>query len=376
MVSSSKNSAHDVNNIAEETGEIPHPHELYVPLLTFIPTKSPVLSRPWVLVTSSFVEENFLGLSMSVLTIFYLGKYLENMWGGKDFTRFLIANLLIGNVTMYLYFKVLHIIVDFKEVPPVVETPMAIIMGLFVALKQRILQHYFLFFKGYLRIKVNYLPFLIITSFFILQLISEEFRISFDLSIIGFITSWIYLRMFKEGTNERQSYLLPFSLSRKRSNKVKKVKRSTTIDSNTTSANSSHIDLDQTSSLHIETTTIKGDRSEQFALYTFFPSPLSFIVKIISNSIFTLLCKYHFLDHKDFLTEDIDDDQYMFEDMDNLQSKLFGLSTLNGAQNVSPIGKTNSKITDLWNWLTNKTIKKSINSSMEKRRKQALKQFE
>lgn len=372
MVSSSKKTAHEVNNIAEETGEVPHPHELYVPLLTFIPTRSAVITRPWVILTSSFIEENFIGLTMSFVTIFYLGKYLENMWGSKEFTKFVLCNIIMGNLMIYSYFNVYKFFWEIKEVPPVVVTPMAVIMGFFISIKQRILSHYFLFFKGNLRIKVKYLPFLLLLVTFILQLLSEEFRISFDLAVNGFIISWIYLRFFKEGTNERQSYLLPFSLTRKRSAK-KKLKKSAEPSRDIASPNKSS---------HLEAIVIKGDRSEQFALHTFFPYPLSLVVKLLSTIVFNVLAKYGFIDPKDFLNDELDnedeDDQYMFEDVDNLQSNLFDLSSLKGAQEVSTIAHTNSRLMKFWNWIVGSKMaeRTGIKTSMDKRRKQALKELE
>lgn len=41
----------------------------------------------------------------------------------------------------------------------------------------------------------------------------------------------------------------------------------------------------------------------------------------------------------------------MFEDIDNLQSNLFGLSSLKGAQDVSPIRNASSKLKTIWDWL-------------------------
>lgn len=363
LMVSSKKTAHDVNNIAEETGEIPHPHELYVPLLTFIPTKSPVLTRPWVLITSSFIEENFIGLTMSFMTIFYLGRYLENIWGLKEFGKFICCNILIGNLALYVYFLVLVLFRDLSDVPPVVVTPMAVIMGFFVALKQRIPSHYFLFFKGNVRIKVKYLPFLLMTGSFLLQMISEEFRISFLLAVNGFIISWIYLRYFKDGTNERQSYLLPFSLSRKRSQK-KNYKKIETENSN--------------NSIHLESVIIKGDRSEQFSLHTFFPTPISLIVKAFTDVVFNILVKYKIVDPKNYLMEDIEDDPYAFDEMQGLQNNLFDLSSLNGAEDVPTIPNASSKLKEFYSWIAGSKVVKSvgIKTSMDKRRKQALKEFE
>lgn len=356
LMVSSKKLPQEINNITEETGEVPHPHELYVPLLTFIPGKSSVMARLWVLVTCSFIEESFVWLFINSMIIFYLGKYLENMWGARDFTRFLIANIIIGNVAIYVYFKVYGMLWEYPQVPPVVESPMAIIMGLFVALKQRLLNHYFLFFKGNLRIKVNYLPFCLLIMTFFLLLISEEARITFDLALNGVIITWVYLRFFKQGTNEIQSYLLPYSRNRKRSNK------------------SNHQTIND--SLYIENSSIKGDRSDQFALYSFFPPPLSFFVKIVSNSIFNLLSQYQLMNPRDFLSEPIENDQPMLDDMDNLQSKLFDLSPLHGAQNVSTIALSGSKLKHLWQWWLGDNKVNGIKFSMDKRRKQALKEFE
>lgn len=184
IVLSSKHSASEVNSIAQETGEVPHPHELFVPLLTFIPSRSPVFLRPWVLITSSFIEENFVGLTMSFMLFFYLGKYLENMWGSKELTKFVFANVIVANVTLYFYYVLKSFVISEQtmEVPPVVISAMAVNMGLFVAIKQRISNHYFIFFKGNLRVKVTFLPFILLVLCFLLLLISEEFYISFLLS--------------------------------------------------------------------------------------------------------------------------------------------------------------------------------------------------
>ena len=148
MVSSSKKLTSDANAIAQETGDVPHPHELFVPLLTFIPTKSPVITRPWVILTSSFIEENFIGLTMSFMLLFYLGKYLENMWGSREYSKFILINIVVTNISIYLYYTLNSIIFHFDTAPPVVISSMGINMGLFVAIKQRISNHYFLFFKG------------------------------------------------------------------------------------------------------------------------------------------------------------------------------------------------------------------------------------
>lgn len=358
MVSLTKSTAHDVNNIAEETGEIPHPHELYVPLLTFIPTRSPVFSRIWVLITSCLIEDNFIGFSLSFFTVFYLGRYLENIWGAREYGKFIGIVSILANLLVYLWFNLESRFSSPKDVPPVVATPMAVIMGFFVAIKQRIPNHYFILFRGNLRLKVKHLPFILMLSCLTLLMLSEEFRILYHLSVYGFILSWSYLRYFRNETNERQSYVLPFLLSRKKSNKKNyKHKRNENKER-------------ESSSLHLEATNVKGDRSEQFSLYTFFPVPLSIIIKWVSSAVFNLQVKYNLVDAKNYINYE---DDHLMEDTTNLQSNLFDLSSLNGVEDVSTI--LNSPLKTLVNWFHN-TTKPSVKTSMDKRRKQALKQLE
>lgn len=381
IVSSSKSAIDEVNSIAQETGEVPHPHELYVPLLTFIPTKSPVLTRPWVLVTNSFIEETLAGLLINFLLFFYLGKYLESMWGSREYIKFIITIVLISNSTIYLYYTFMQLLFGESEsVPPVVMSSMAINMGLFIAIKQRISNHYLLFFKGNLRIKIAYLPFILLVVLTFLSFLDEDFDISLQLSVLGFIISWTYLRFFKVGTNDRQSYLLPFSLNRKRSNKNKfKVKPPPKSALNNESPEVI-VPKVTPATLQLDNSSLKGDRSEQFSLYTFFPYPLSLVVKLVGELVFNTLVHYEVLNKNDFITFE-EDDPTVFQDVDSLQSNLFGLSPLSGAQgDISAFPNAGSKLKKVWDWISNSGLKGSsglgLKSSMDKRRKLALKELE
>lgn len=389
MVSSSKKGS----TIAEETGEVPHPHELFVPLLTFIPARSPVITRPWVIITSSFIEEHFIGLFRSFLFIFYLGKYLENIWGAKEFTKFISVNVVITNLVIYAYYTMKSMVVDISEnVPPVVISAMTINMGLFVAIKQRIPNHFFIFFKGNLRIKVRYVPFIVFITTFGLQMLSEEFYMEYLMCINGFIISWVYLRFFKLGANERQSYILPISLSHRN--------RTARMKSPSISASSPGPQIGSSSSVHVgeppilatnappatssfqvveNTNGAKGDRSEQFSLYTFFPYPISFIVKVLSNIVVKVLFHYEILDANTFTQDENEDDERDgYDDISNLKTNLFGLSQLKGAAgDVSAIPHASSNLKKVWQWVTKpKDTTIGIKSSMDKRRKLALKELE
>lgn len=377
IVTSAKNSD-ESNSITEETGEIPHPHELYVPLLTFIPTKSPVLTRPWVIITSGFIEETAAGLVLNFILFFYLGKYLENMWGSKEFMKFIFTVSIGSNLLLYLYYNFKASIYAEQElgVPPVIISSMALNMGLFVAIKQRISNHYLLFFKDNVRVKITYLPFIVLVSLTVLKMIDQDYQISLSLSILGFIISWIYLRFFKLGTNDRQSYLLPFALNRKRSNKNRfKMKASTPPASNTNALSSLITNSLGGSDLQLDTKPLRGDRLEQFSLYTFFPYPISVIIKIFGEIVFRKLVEYGVFDEKDFNQYEEEEDA----DSANLLSTFFGLSQLKGAQgDILAIPGASSKLKLIWDWLSSKPSTKNvgIKTSMDKRRKLALKELE
>lgn len=356
VVAAHKSAGEDPTNVAggDDSAPVPHPHELFVPFLTFIPSVSPVLMRPWVLVTAGFVEDSFLLLGPTVLAVFYLGSYLEGKWGLQEFLRFFIVVLVGSNVTLYLFYSFKTAILGAgTSVPPVVISSMAIVMALLVAVKQRISGHYVIFLKGSLRIKVTYFPFILLVSVGVLFLISESYRVTWLLCVVGFIFSWIYLRYFKASSNERQSYLLPFTLRR---------------------PGVSPAPLATGPALSFDNNFSKGDRSDQFALATFFPGPVGSLVQVASNYVFRFMIKRQWVDPKDYTSFDEDDNSR--EEVGSLQSKLFSLSTLKGAGEVSPIPNAGNTLKSILGWFTSDKQNIDIKNSMDKRRKLAIRGLE
>lgn len=365
--------------ITQETGDEAHPHLMFVPLLTFIPTRSPVLSRPWVFLTSGLVEDIGIWFISSLVLIFYLGKYIENLWGSRELTKFVIFVVVITNVLVYIFYGLKVCCISSHDyVPPLVQGVMPIVMGLFVAVKQRIANHYIILFQGNVRIKVTYIPFLTLVFTYALLYLDLDVNIIFTHSLASFVVSWTYLRFFKVGTNERQSYLLPFALSRKRSSRLKRQNVSeklvNKVPSSTNGSQMSEISLD------LDSTSTKGDRSLQFSFYTFFPYPLSSFIKIVCNLIFQVPVKYKLLDPNDFPDYDEEDgDDYSYEDVNNLQSGLFDLSPLKGVEDVSTLPLAKSKIENFLSWISGNSkpiLQLGLKYNMDQRRKLALKELD
>lgn len=322
-----------------ESESVPGTKELYVPFLTFIPTVSPVLLQPWVLITSGLVDHEF--LVPCVLVVFSLGKFLEAKWGPREFLKYIVVVLCGSNVMIYLYFVVQKALFGISGDIPVVSTSAALCMGLLVATKQRLSNHYMILFSGNLRLKVAHLPFYLTALAGVCAFFSFQYRVIYMLCVVGFGVSWLYLRYIKSSSNERQSYLLPMRQRRS---------------------------VSGPNSLAFDDRMVKGDRSNLFALHTFFPAPLSHFVARVGSFFFDIMVQCHWVAPKDYTTEEVE----VTEDIAILQTKLFSLSQLKGAQEISAI--PSSRIRGLWRWFSKENT--PVETSIDARRKLAIREFE
>lgn len=316
---------------------VPAPKQLYVPFLTFIPTVSSVLLQPWVLLTSGLVDHEL--LVPCVLVVFSLGKFLEARWGSREFLKYVSVVVIGSNLVIYLYFVARKVVVGLPAELPVISTSTALIMGLLVAVKQRLSNHYMILFSGNLRLKVAHFPFYMTVVSGICALFATQYVVVYMLCVVGFLVSWLYLRYVKSAANDRQSYMLP-------------IRQRHSVTS--------------TGSLSFEDRTVKGDRTSLFALDTFFPAPLCLIVSKIGSLFFQYMVRRHWVVLKDYTEEDVD----VAEDVAILQTKLFSLSQLKGAKDISAI--PNGLLRGFWQLFKAAAPAERIDA----RRKLAIQEFE
>lgn len=343
--------ADDNDNIAAGgSEEVPHPHDLYVPFLTFIPTRSPVATRPWVLLTASFIEESFIGLTLATASVFYLGWYLEAKWGPKAFLKFIVITTLSTNMALYFWYAAKNALFHVELVPPVVTSTTSIVMSCLVAVKQRIANHYVILYKNLIRIKVTFIPFCWYMFLLVASLVISDWHIMHCEAFVSFFVSWVYLRFLKEGANERQSYLIPISI------------KSKNLEASPVASPTNHENQP------------KGDRSNLFALCTFFPGYIGSVVKMVSNAVFDFSVRHGILNAKDFIGHDEDDmgDPHV----GGINSKLFSLSRLKGAENVALMPNAGSKLKNFLGLVSKDDKNENINMTMDKRRKLAIRQLE
>ncbi|ODQ80465.1 hypothetical protein BABINDRAFT_179851 [Babjeviella inositovora NRRL Y-12698] len=291
----------------EDAQAILHPHDMRNPYLTFDPSLS-ILVQPWVLVTSSLIEENLVAFLITFASIFQMGRYLEVLWTSREYMTYIfLINIVATNFTTFLYYKIHYIYIPDLDnsVTGHIGSSAAIIMGLLVAIKQRIPNHYLLVLGGYVRIRVSIVPFLIFLYLcFMAIVVDESYSVCISLALVSFAFSWSYLRLVKENRNEMGNYLLPLS-------------------------NNSADDFTLTIS---KLNSLNGDRTESFSLHTFFPYPLSLIVKAMTTTIFDqVLVRFGIMLIDDFKDGDTDSGyQHTHQEFKEFKGKFFQSSPLNG----------------------------------------------
>lgn len=341
---------------SDNENSVPTPQELYVPLLALVPGQTSLIKMPWVLFTTSFIEDGVLSFALCFFLILYTGRYIEVLWGPREFFAYLASNILISNAIAYSYYSFKLSVDDSLPISPITGSS-ALIISLLVAIKQRIPNHYLLFLNGFIRLRVSLVPFFVLSTGLIFSFITSNpyYHVINQLAWLGFIISWVYLRFFKEGGSGRQLSLLPI----------------------TESGN--------------PTILIKGDRTGQFALSTFFPRPLSFIVAFISDKIFQVFVTLKLLNHGDFTSnneEDMQDEVSNSNTQTDLisqmsQSRLFTSSSLAGVSgNISTVSLPKSgfikTVHDKLFALIGQSNDQSAqeNRTLASRRKQALAQLD
>ncbi|KAJ5564539.1 hypothetical protein N7513_000781 [Penicillium frequentans] len=228
-----------------------------IPYLTLVPSQ--FFYYPWTLATATLVEQNIFTVLLNAATIFYGGKYLERAWGSREFSKFIVAVTVIPNVAIipiYLLWGALP--GDHNRSLTQICGGVAIQASFLVAFKQLVPEHTVAIFKGLIKMRVKHFPalFLLLNTLSGILIGTDTAAI---LSWLGLLTSWTYLRFYKQQP-----------------------------------------DLTGTSSNGLG---IKGDASETFAFACLFPDVMQPPIAFVADQIYTLLVTVKIL--KPFSEDDI-----------------------------------------------------------------------
>ncbi|TKA64758.1 hypothetical protein B0A55_10194 [Friedmanniomyces simplex] len=165
-----------------------------VSYLAIVPTKS--IRYPWTSITAAWVENNILSLAISGSVIWFGGKYLERAWGSKEFGKFVYFVTVIPSVLAFCVYALWHALTGTPEFPTPLQGLLALEAGFLVALKQLVPEHTVSLFRGALRVRIKHFPAL----FTLANMISGPLLgtdTALWLSLLGFMTGWVYLRFFR-----------------------------------------------------------------------------------------------------------------------------------------------------------------------------------
>ncbi|CCH46633.1 putative membrane protein [Wickerhamomyces ciferrii] len=255
--------------------------KIIVPYLQLIPNHT--LFNPWTVVTSIFVETNIFKFLISIVVLYFAGKFIERSWSSKELIKYVVVIGGVTNLLVSLSLIISNIFFksEFFNIP--VDTNLSVLISFLVVLKQLIPEHSLNLFKGVVNARVKHLPFVVLLSITIFAIITFQ-PAPFFQAWIGFLVSWSYLRFFQSNIIDP---LLP------QPNDVIGVQR------------------------------LKGDASETFSLVHFFPDALSPILSPIFNQFYELFVQLGFLNK--------------FNDSEIEQGNLVANRRLTGQQNAQQV---------------------------------------
>ncbi|KAK5120289.1 hypothetical protein LTR85_006495 [Meristemomyces frigidus] len=215
-----------------------------IPYLTLVPTTS--IRYPWTFLTAALVENNVVSLAISGSVLWFGGRYLERAWGSMEFGKFVLFVTVIPNILSFCVYGVWHGVGSgTPEFPTPIQGLLALSAAFLVALKQLVPEHTVSLFRGAIRVRIKHFPAL----FTLANMISGPLLgtdTALWLSLLGFLTSWIYLRFF----------------------------RVSDITSTATGG---------------EGATMKGDASDTFAFVAFFPDALHPFLRPVCDGVYDIL---------------------------------------------------------------------------------------
>ncbi|KAG1885474.1 DUF1751-domain-containing protein [Suillus subluteus] len=217
-----------------------------VAYLTLVPGTS--LFFPWTFATSALVEISVIELIISLLVIPASLAYFERLWGTVETLKFIIVCVtgpnIIGcafnwiefavtrNAELFLYGMEYH-------------GQMALFISLLVSFTQVIPEHQ-VQILGFIKARVKRLPMAYLTFSTIMTLLG--FQSPYILIQFGWFVSWIYLRFYKRNVSDSLGGVVSY-----------------------------------------------GDRSETFALTSWFPPFLHTPLSMLGNTVYKLATRFHLL---------------------------------------------------------------------------------
>ncbi|KAF8632980.1 hypothetical protein AX15_001577 [Amanita polypyramis BW_CC] len=216
------------------------------PYITVVPGAS--LFYPWTLVTSAFVETSIMEFIATLIFVPASLKYLERLWGGVELVKFILVSVGLSNVIAFGFNWIEYFGTSNAELflyGMQYHGQMALQTALLVAFTQLIPEHQ-VQVMGLIRARVKTLPMVYLTLSTVMCIIG--FQCPWIIIQFGWYVSWVYLRFYKKNPGE------------------------------------SHGGGDT-----------YGDRSETFALVSWFPPFMRYPLTVLGNTVHSVATRFHLI---------------------------------------------------------------------------------
>ncbi|MED6207842.1 Rhomboid-like protein 19 [Stylosanthes scabra] len=201
--------------------------------LALIPART--IPFAWNLITSGYVEQSVYGVVVSTISLLFIGKLLEPIWGSREFLKFIVMVNFLTSVCVFIIAISLYY---FSTKENYLYTPLSgfhgVISGFLVGVKQIIPDQELPLIK----IKSKWLPSITLLVAIAITFWTEEAAEYLPTIVSGTYLSWIYLRYWQRKPE----------------------------------------------------TKIRGDPSEDFAFSSFFPGLLRPVIDPIASIFHRMLC--------------------------------------------------------------------------------------
>ncbi|KAI5293383.1 hypothetical protein KEM52_005591 [Ascosphaera acerosa] len=214
--------------------------------LVLIPAS--VLYNPWTLITATFVEHNLSAVLITAPTVFYGGKYLERAWGSGEFVKFLAVVAVATNSVLAVAYLLWSAVLRSNASQQVLCGGLPLLSAFLVAFKQLVPEHTVTVLRGLISMRVKHFPALFLALNLLGSLLVFRTAACFNLSALGLLVSWTYLRF---------------------------IKRQPGLSGTATSARAA----------------IRGDAGDTFAFACFFPDRLQPVISAVADRVYEALVR-------------------------------------------------------------------------------------
>ncbi|KAH7908004.1 eukaryotic integral membrane protein-domain-containing protein [Hygrophoropsis aurantiaca] len=214
--------------------------------LTLVPGAS--LFYPWTFATSALVEISVIELVITLLVVPASLRYFERLWGSIEVLKFIVVCVTLSNVIAFAFNWIEFVATRNADIflyGMQYHGQMALFVGLLVAFTQIIPEHQ-VQILGVIKARVKTLPMAYLTFSTVMTFIG--FQCPYILIQFGWFVSWIYLRFYKRNSGDSAGGVDTY-----------------------------------------------GDRSETFALVSWFPPFVHTPILYLGNTVYKLASRFHLL---------------------------------------------------------------------------------